>query len=180
MPRIFYHNAQDILSLVTLMTRQCSLVSAPLSPDLQVPSEDLYGLARLLQDVGDLGRAEAALIQAAERLSGRRPAETRRSPQPRLPEMAMRDLATLLKKQGRRQEALPWWQRLVETAAAVDACEELAKYYEWHDLDLPKAIAWTNRGKALAEAWAPSPKKHTALADLSHRLDRLQGKLDAL
>jgi tetratricopeptide (TPR) repeat protein len=166
MPRIFYHNAQDILSLVTLMARMCDLLSAPLPVDADVPGEDLYGLARLLHDLGQSDRAEAAFERAAL---------TCRSKPVR--EMAMRDLAYLLKRQERREEALPWWQELVESEAAVYASEELAKHYEWHDEDLSQAVAWTEQGIALTEAWQPGSRRRDTLAELEHRLERLNRKL---
>ena len=166
MPGIFYHNAQDILSLVTLAARMCDLLSMPFPVDADVPGEDLYGLARLLHDLGQRDRAEAAFEQAALTSQG--------TP---VREMAMRDLAYLLKRQERREESLPWWQELVESEAAVYACEELAKHYEWHDQDLSQAIAWTEQGIALTKAWPPGPKRRDALAELDHRLERLNRKL---
>jgi uncharacterized protein YprB with RNaseH-like and TPR domain len=165
MPRIFYHNAQDILSLVTLTAQMCDLLSAPLPADAGVPGEDLYGLARLLHDLGQGDRAEAAFAQAALTCQS---APVR--------EMAMRDLAYLLKRQERREEALHWWQELAQSAAAVYASEELAKHYEWHDADLAQAIAWTERGLALAKAWPPGPNRRDTLAGLEHRLERLNRK----
>jgi tetratricopeptide (TPR) repeat protein len=166
MPRIFYHNAQDILSLVTLTARMCDLLSMPIPPDADVPGEDLYGLARLLNDFGQGDRAEAAFEQSAL---------TSRSEQVR--EMAMRDLAYLLKRQERREEALTWWQQLVESRAAVYACEELAKHYEWQEADLAQAVTWTEQAIALTRAWAPGSKRRDTLAQLEHRLVRLNRKL---
>jgi uncharacterized protein YprB with RNaseH-like and TPR domain len=169
MPRIFYHNAQDILSLVTLTVKQGELLALSHPIELDIPGEDLYGLGRLLHDLGQLDRAEAAFTQAAG---------TSRSPLVR--EMAMRDLAYQLKRQERRGEALPWWQQLVETSEAVYACEELAKHYEWQDQDLARALAWTRQGIALAQAWPRNPRRRTTLEDLQHRLERLEHKVDAL
>jgi tetratricopeptide (TPR) repeat protein len=167
MPRILYHNAQDILSLVTLTALQCDLLTAPLSPESGLPGEDLYGLGRYLHQLGQPERAETAYVQAAG---------TCRSP--RVQELVMRDLAYLLKRQERREEALPWWQRLVDTSGAVYACEELAKHYEWQDDDLLEAADWTQRGIALAKAWPRSSKRTATLADLQHRLERLQRKME--
>ena len=165
MPRIFYHNAQDILSLVTLMARTCALLQAPLPPAEDLPGEDLFGLGRELYEMGDLGRAEAAYAQAAESCQT-----------PPVRETAMRHLAYLLKRQERRAEALPWWRRLAEEEGAVYACEELAKHYEWHDLDLKQALGWTRRGIELAQTWPPGPRRRDTLADLAHRLERLERK----
>ena len=187
MPRIFYHNAQDILSLVTLAARMCDLLAAPLalagsptgsngsaelagsSPGPSLPGEDLYGLGRFFHEVGQPDKAEAAYRQAA--------LACRSAP---VREMAMRDLAYLLKRQERRAEMLPWWQQLAENEGAVYACEELAKHYEWHVGDLPQAIAWTERAIGLAQAWPPDPQRREALAGLEHRLQRLQRKVAGL
>ena len=167
MPRIFYHNAQDILSLVTLTVQQGELLALSLPLETGIPGEDLYGLGRLLFDLGQFDRAEAAFKRAAE---------TSRSA--RVREMAMRDLSYLLKRQERRAEALPWWQQLVETSEAVYACEELAKHYEWQNPDLAQALIWTRRGIALTKAWPRNPRRRTTLEDLRHRLERLEHKLD--
>lgn len=166
MPRIFYHNAQDILSLVTLTSQMCELLTTPLPAAEHLFGEDLYGLGRLLHDLGQVEQAELAYAQAAER-----------SQAPYVREVAMRDLAYLLKRQERRQEALPWWQRLAETVGALYACEELAMHYEWQEMDLPRALEWTQRGIALAEPWPRGPKRQEALAQLAHRLERLERKL---
>jgi hypothetical protein len=162
MPRIFYHNAQDILSLVALAALQCGLLTSPLPPACDVPGEDLYGLGRFLHDLGETGRAETAYSLAAR---------TCRVPEVR--EAAMREVAYLLKRQERRAEALAWWQALAETAGAVYACEELAKHYEWHGADLTLALAWTERAQALAGALPPGTKRSEALASLAHRRERL-------
>ena len=163
MPRILYHNAQDILSLVTLAVRMCDMLAGPGD---KVPGEDVYGLGRLFQDLGQVEEAEVSYTQAAQ---------TCRADHVR--EMAIRDLAYLLKRQERRGEALSWWQRLVEASGAVYACEELAKHYEWHDLDLAGALAWTERGIGLAEEWPASSKRRETLAGLEHRRQRLNRKL---
>jgi uncharacterized protein YprB with RNaseH-like and TPR domain len=166
MPRIFYHNAQDILSLVTLATQMCDLLTTPLPAAEHLFGEDLYGLGRLLHDLGQIDQAELAYVQAAER-----------SLSPYVREVAMRDLAFLLKRQERRQEALPWWQRLAETAGAVYACEELAKHHEWQDEDLAQAMVWTERGISLVEAWSRGPKRQETLKQLAHRQERLERKM---
>ncbi|MBN1139060.1 MAG: ribonuclease H-like domain-containing protein [Anaerolineae bacterium] len=170
LPGVFYHNAQDILSLVTLAARLCTLLTS----DEQLaggmlPGEDLYGLGGLLLDLGQSARAEQVYSQAARACS-----------LPSVRELAMRDLAYLLKRQERRAEALPWWQQLAETAEAVYACEELAKHYEWHDQDLAHAAAWTRRAIALVEGSASDLGRRENLAELQHRLARLARKIDGL
>ncbi|MGC9334233.1 MAG: ribonuclease H-like domain-containing protein [Anaerolineae bacterium] len=169
MPRIFYHNAQDILSLVTLAARMCDLLDAgrPLGSDL--PGEDLYGLGRLLNEMGELDRAEAAYARAAR---SSRALEVR--------EWAMRDLAYLLKRRERRLEALTWWKELARSAKAVYAYEELAKHYEWQDGDLHQALGWTREALALVTQWPPGSKRRATLVELEHRMFRLERKLAGL
>ncbi len=167
MPRIFYHNAQDILSLVTLTAHLCALVAAPLAaPSPHLPGEDLYGLARLFQEMGRLPEAEAAYTQAAQ--TSRREVVV---------EQAARDLAYLLKRQERREEALPWWEALARAQGAVYACEELAKHYEWQVGDLALALAWTQEAMALVRGWPPGMRRRQALEELAHRQARLEEKL---
>jgi hypothetical protein len=163
MPRILYHNAQDILSLVTLAARMCDLLAGP-GDDL--PGEDLYGLGRLFYDLGQVKEAEAAYTQAAGTCQT---ADVQ--------EMAMRDLAYLLKRQERRGQALSWWQQLAEESGAVYACEELAKHYEWHERDLVQALAWTERGIGLVKGRPGISKRREQLASLQHRQGRLNRKL---
>jgi uncharacterized protein YprB with RNaseH-like and TPR domain len=164
MPRIFYHNAQDILSLVTLTARLCALLDAP-GPHL--PGEDLYGLGRLFRELGRLSEAESAFAQAAQ--------TSRRS---KVAEQAARDLAYLLKRQERREEALPWWEELARTHGAVYACEELAKHYEWQTGDLTLALDWTEKAVEQVRTWSPGTRRRQALDDLAHRQARLQKKLE--
>ncbi len=152
MPDIFYHNAQDILSLVTLAVHICDLIDT--LPE-KIPEEDLYGLGRIWQEMGRFGRAEWAWSRAA--VAGT--TEVRRR--------AMRDLALLLKRQERRSEAVAWWQHLAEAGSAW-ACEELAKHYEWHDVDLQRAITWARRGLDLSRG--------DDRAAFVHRLARLERK----
>ena len=167
---VFYHNAQDILSLVTLATRLGTFLTGDEWPvDNLLPGEDLYGLGGLLLDLGQSTRAEQVYSQAACTCT-----------LPSVREAAMRDLAYLHKRQERRIEALPWWQQLAETAQAVYACEELAKHYEWHGEDLAQAAAWTRRAIVLAEGSAFGPDQRENLADLRHRLARLERKIGGL
>jgi uncharacterized protein len=165
MPRIFYHNAQDILSLVTLTLRLCALLAGTEPQAAGQPPEDLYSLGRFLQEIGQPDAAEAAYRQAIEK-----------SRSSQVLAMALRDLAYLLKRQGRRSEALPWWERLVEVDGAVYACEELAKHYEWHDENLAQATAWTQKALRLVAGWSPGHPRREAEAALRHRLLRLESK----
>jgi 20S proteasome alpha/beta subunit len=71
---------------------------------------------------------------------------------------------------------LEWWRGLASGSDAVYACEELAKHYEWHDVDLAQAIRWVERGIELAQARTAGHKQDEAREGLDHRLARLRLK----
>jgi uncharacterized protein len=165
MPRIFYHNAQDILSLVALTVQLCNLLAGTEPPIARQPGEDLYSLGRFLQETGQPTGAEAAYRQAIER-----------SHSSLVLAMTMRDLAYLLRRQGRRSEALPLWESLAERDGAVYACEELAKHYEWHGENPREAAVWTGKAIDLVARWPPGRLRHETELALQHRLRRLESK----
>ncbi len=171
MRRVIYHNSQDILSMVALAARLCRHLGNPWGE--KIDRRDLLSLARWYEDLGLMAEAERAYrtLLAADGRSG--------LPLPLpLRAAALKGLALLLKRQQRRLEALPLWEELTVLARhEALAYIELAKTYEWHVRDLACAVAWTRRGLALVQGWPPGPERQAALADLEHRLARLERKL---
>lgn len=159
MARVFYHNRIDLLSMVTLAARIVRQLAEPGPGDHPI---DLYGLGRWLAALGRTDEAEAALRLAAV---------------PELPtplyQQALAHLALLLKRAGRRDEAITVWQQLASTSFDdVTAHIELAKHYEWYGSDLEKARFWTEQALALLGA------DEVALrAELLHRFRRLTRKI---
>lgn len=165
MTRVLYHNAQDILSLVTLACVLGKAMSRPLDPAR--PCVDCYSLATWLEEQGRWGEAEALYRQA---LAGPLDLEQRWR--------AMLHLALLLKRQGRRQEAVPLWNALADSPrVGLLALEELAKWEEWHHGDLEAARRFCQRGLALARVWLRGAARRRAEAEFRHRLERLERKL---
>jgi uncharacterized protein YprB with RNaseH-like and TPR domain len=171
LPRVFYHNLIDILTLVTLATRLCRLFVCQdgLAPALaEVPAVDQVSLGRVYEDLGWSDAGEEAYWRA---LDSSLPPDAR--------ETALRHLALLLKRQERREEAARLW-RMWAAEASLDQLSpfvELAKHHEWHAPDLPLAEEWTQQALQRAQAWPPSSRRSLVLADLEHRLNRLQRKL---
>ncbi len=165
MPRVFYHNVQDILSLVALTARMCQLLT-PRSLPMNCRERTSTVWGRFWQEGGQWDRAESAFRQAIQAC---------RSPAVR--SMVMRDLAFLLKRQERRHEGVAWWQQLAEMNSDVHACEELAKHYEWIEKDLAQALAWTERAMVLVRDWPPGPQRKRVWEELKHRQQRLLGKM---
>jgi uncharacterized protein YprB with RNaseH-like and TPR domain len=164
MARVFEHNRVDVLSLVALGVTLCRAFTDLDSPGV-VP-RDLVGLARWHQAQGDAEEGErvyrAALDNAEEPLARHE---------------ALLGLAALLKRMGRRSEALPLWEELAAIGMDATGHEELAKHYEWHDRDLAQALAWTEGALALARGWRPGIQREETLVAFEWRQARLLRKL---
>jgi uncharacterized protein YprB with RNaseH-like and TPR domain len=165
MRQVLYHNAMDILSLVVLAERLCRLFANPLAEDMD-PRERV-ALARWFEALDLLDRAEATYRTALE---GWLPLEAQHT--------CLRHLAALLKRQERRAEAVPLW---IEWAMVddknVEAHVELAKFYEWHETELEKALAWTKQGLEIVARWPRGLRRSETKAELNHRRARLERKI---
>lgn len=170
MARVFYHNREDIVSMVPLAGMLCapfedaqrSLILDGLHP------VDSVSLARCYEELGWLEAGEHAYRQALARLL---PQEVRT--------MALSRLGWLLKRQERRDEAAAVWRDWITSVPGPDPTpyEELAKHHEWVEVDLEAARKWTLWGFHTARQMPPSPVREQALASLQHRLERLERKL---
>ncbi len=163
MERVFYHNRIDMLSMVTLAERIIRQFSRPRAGDEPL---DVLSLARWQIALGLSAEAEVNLQRL---LDDDIALDTY--------QQALSQLAWLLKRSGRRFEAVPLWQQLAVTSFDdVSAHVELAKYYEWHDIDLERALEWTMRALALSEA-LDSARADAVVAELIHRRTRLESKI---
>ena len=162
--RVFYHNRVDMLSMVTLAVRVLEQFAHP-SPDHH--PLDLHSLARWQIGLGRWEEAEATLqLAVAQAGADERP-------------MVLSELGGLLKRQDRRDEALPLWRELAENDDRdVSAHVELAMYYEWHQPNLEVAAAWTRRALTIVDGWS-RPRAALIRPELAHRLERLERKLAA-
>ena len=168
MKRVLYHNAVDILSMVTLAARLCRTYER--GQRVELSGAEGYGLARWYsaeERIEDAERAYRAALQADL------PHE--------LHTRTLRELALLLKRADRRDEAFAYWQQLALHSSAradqIRAHVELAKYFEWYVEDLAQAAAWTQAALEQIERWPAGMRRDDKLADLRHRLARLERKL---
>lgn len=160
--RVFYHNQIDLLSMVTLAAQIIRLFNYPNATDDPI---DLYSLGRWQMNLGLQAAAEAQLKLAAQ---ADLPLD--------LYHQNLYELGLLLKRNGRRPEAVPLWQQIAATSLEdVNAHIELAKYYEWHEIDINQAILWTEQAIALSQQQRSGI---IMLEELQHRLNRLQGKIE--
>ena len=162
--RVFYHNRLDMISMVTLAAQVLRQFAQADPGDHPI---DLLSLGKWQADLGDVAAAEQSLRWAT---AGKLPLE--------LYHKALHQLGNLLKRNGRRDEALVYWQQIAATSFdEVEAHIELAKHYEWHHQDIAEAVVWTKRALALVASWRNRAQARLVEAELQHRLARLQGKL---
>jgi uncharacterized protein YprB with RNaseH-like and TPR domain len=159
--RVFYHNAHDILSLATLAAHLCAIAREPLAALKH--GEDLYSLARRWEAEGQFERAIELYRQCLR---------CQLTPQAR--REATRRLAQLHRRAGEEADALELWHALAERGD-VEACVELAKYYEHRTGDLAQARRHALRALGLLRQMRYPDRRQ--LAQVEHRLERLERKL---
>jgi hypothetical protein len=171
MKRVLYHNAVDILSLVTLAARLCRAFADPWGEtedkrNTRLSGAEFFGLGHWYTAQGRQAEAERAYRAALKADLA-----------PDLRATVLRVLGTLLKRANRQSEAFACWQQLaLEEAGDVQAHVELAKYLEWHVGDLALAAGWTQAALAQVEQWPTGMRRDDTLAELRHRLERLEKK----
>ena len=163
---VFYHNAMDVLAMAALLTHIAQLLAEPLQTALE-HGLDVIALAKLFEE---LGQTEAA-IQLYERglAYNNLPEESYWDTQQRL--------AGVHRRRGNLAAAVEVW-RLAAEGRQLYAHVELAKYYEHQQRDYPQAMQWTEAALELVND--PNFSRYERrqwLADLQHRLARLQRKL---
>ncbi len=169
MAGIFYHNREDIVSMVALATQLCALYGVGTQrADHEMHGLDWLALGTCHAAQKEWRHAERALRAAVERLAGN-PAQAE----------AFAALGQLQKQQERWKEAAATWQRWLSTVPGIDPApyEELAKYCEWQCKDLEQAAMWTQwalHNLQNAPAWQRAGGQ---IAALEHRLARIQRKV---
>lgn len=168
--RVFYHNREDIVSMVPLAAMLC------------VPFED-GGQRSARQGIHavelvSLGRAFEGLRWSEAGEHAYRQALAQVLP-PAIRAQALHRLGWLMKRQERHAEAVAIWQEWITSVPGVDPTpyEELAKHYEWMEIDLGIARKWTLWALHTAQQMPPGPRREQATAELQHRLGRLERKL---
>jgi hypothetical protein len=167
--RVFYHNLMDVTSMPILAARLAHHFR-PFDP-----MASLDGLHPL--DCASLGRcyvalewSEAAIAAYRAALNGTLTDADRAD--------VLRDLGFLLKRLERREEAAALWEEWISSVSGDDLTPyvELAKHHEWHTGDLAAARGWAAWALRSAEGWPPGSARDGTLAELRHRLERLERK----
>jgi hypothetical protein len=188
MKRVLYHNAVDVLSLVTLTTRLCRTFADPWAIVEDAGGEgvsgaEFFGLGRWYAAEDRADEAEQAyraalrsLNKAQEKPCSRK--SQKKEPNSTLRPKVLRTLGYFLKRADRQAEAFAYWQQLaLEQTNDILAHVELAKYFEWYIESLPLAAGWTRMAMMQVETWPKGIRRDVTLAELRHRLARLERKM---
>ncbi len=167
MKRVIYHNAMDILSMVTLAAHLLEVFDeSRVEAQAARRPEDWLKLAHWHESEDRLLVAEAAYRRALE---GRLSLEDRAA--------ALEKLGFLLKRTGRRAEAVPLWEQWASfTVDEALPCVELSKFYEWKAQDMALALRWAERAQAIVMAQAAGWKRADIVEAVTRRLARLHEK----
>ena len=165
--RVFYHNAQDILSLVTLAAHLCRVFNDPFGGHLTHGSE-FASLGRAYERAGMTERCVTAYQRA---LSD--------GLEPHIRHKTLQRLGLVYKRLGRWPEAVAVWQQQLD-GTSVSPYVELAKYYEHRARDYERAIEIVDRAVELGQspgAGMSLPVRSRLESELSHRRERLERKV---
>jgi uncharacterized protein YprB with RNaseH-like and TPR domain len=170
--RVFYHNLQDVVSMVLLAARMGRLFRAD---DILQEIAALHPLEclSLAYCYEALGWTDAGIMAYRAALGGSSDTGKRAE--------VLRALGFLYKRLGRLDEAAALWEEWIGTVAGDDLTPyvELAKHHEWRTADLAAARGWAAWALRIAEGWSPSAWRDAAVSELQHRLARLERKLSA-
>ena len=160
---VFYHNAMDIISLGVMLRVIAELVRDPYA--VNSPGVDLVSIARMYADQKSYDQAIALYEKG---IAHDLPADVYKD--------ALMRFASIFKHQKKTEQALALWERAV-ALGSIEACEELAKYFEHQVKEYEIAMHWTNAGFSCAKnAKLSKYQAHRVEGALQHRLERLLGK----
>ncbi len=160
LPRVFYHNRMDILSLVTLATRIHELVHTPRSVSRSGWIES-YALGKLFSQQGRRGEAVACFHDALRFCKGSEEWEV------------LKSLSLALKRERQMGEAAAIWTEMIslDGSRALFPYEELAKFHEHRMRNFTEALRWVRAAFENLKFINPIER-----AALGHRYQRLQSK----
>jgi uncharacterized protein len=165
---VFYHNAMDVVAMAALLSHVTAILADPLS-EMVEHGLDVIALAKLNEDMGQLEMAARLFERGLEM---------------ELPEtdfwLAVQRLSRLQKRRGDLETAIGLWENAAESGH-VYAHIELAKYHEHQRRDYVTAIQWTRSAVELVGTLdIPRYEFNHWMEELTHRLERLEGKIHKL
>lgn len=156
---VFYHNEIDVVSLAALFLKINKML---MENDLQ--GKESLSLGEIYQKTGQFGKSDRYFKQALES-----------NVEDDYTEKILMNLGCSLKKQGKWIEALEIWETLAK-ASNIEACIELAKYFEHKANRIETALDWTIAAKKI---FSENNQENSNLREqINKRSKRLEGKLE--
>lgn len=163
MERVLYHNAVDILSLVTLTTEILRRHAA--QPGEGLSAAEALGVGRWQEARGKDDKA-LAIYQSA--LPGAK-VDVRVE--------LLRRTTMLLKRRAQREQALDGWREWHRLSPRDPRpCVELAMYYEWHAREVEAALHWAREARESLQSWPADWRRRLREREIEHRIRRLERK----
>ncbi len=161
-PRVFYHNRMDVLSLVTLAARIHDLVDAPQTYGRREWIES-YAIGKLLARQGRRAEAIDCFHNALRCCKDAREWEI------------LKSLSLARKREKQMERATSIWMEMIslERGRELFPYEELAKFYEHQVKDHSEALRWVE--EAFEAVAFINPLERNALR---HRRQRLYFKIE--
>jgi uncharacterized protein YprB with RNaseH-like and TPR domain len=163
---VFYHNEMDIVSMAALFKLVNDFLNDPLST-AEIPGMDMAEAAQIFHEINDIDTAIALYRQSINQVL----------PKPFLIQ-TFDKFARLYRNQGKVEKALELWE-LAANCDQINACIELAKYYEHKTKDIFTAMHWTEKAALNIEKpqyLTPNPPRSVIRKEIDHRYERLSKK----
>jgi uncharacterized protein YprB with RNaseH-like and TPR domain len=162
---VFYHNAMDVVAMAALLTHVTAILQDPFG-EMVEHGLDAVALGKLFEDLGEWDVAARLFERGLEM---------------EMPEadfwLAVQRLSHLQKRRGDLDTAIELWKRAAGQGH-VYAHVELAKYHEHQRRDYAEALKWTHNALELVSTMdIPRYVYNHWLSELTHRLERLEGKI---
>ncbi|MGQ9768189.1 MAG: ribonuclease H-like domain-containing protein [Anaerolineae bacterium] len=168
--RVFEHNLYDILAMPLLAAHMARFFREDITSDelAELPPLACFSLGRYYEA---LGWHQASVTAYRTALAASLPPAWR--------SQVLRKLSSLYKRIAQWELAAALWEEWVSTDPHQELTPyvELARYHEWHTGDLRAAHGWAAWALHIAELSALGPGRDVLVADLRHRLARLERKL---
>lgn len=161
MVKVIAHNAEDIISMVSLL----SVISSKLeSPYSNADGDELFGLGKIFENSGEY----EMVVKCFEACAGSEHSKAR--------EAAVRKLSGLYKRMGDYTRAVEHWETLLKEKNLVNVFPlvELAKYYEHKEKNAEKALEMVE--KAIRITLQTGLLESNQMYELKKRQQRLRRK----
>jgi uncharacterized protein len=162
---VFYHNEVDVLSLTALFGYACNLMNSP-SFIQEIHSLDIAALAQVYEELGFIENAADLYLLSL----------TKGLPDQAVTPTLLR-YALLFRRNGQMDKAVSLWKSAAERLS-IEACEELAKFYEHQVRDPMTALEWTEKAlNNLSISSLSLQDMRYRKESLNHRKNRLAQKV---